>query len=124
MISPFLVLICCNLTQSSNPVPRMNHEALENAMILLDTTLDISISCFASRVPTAPDRRSAGGGAEKQLNFLEAGRTGAPQQQAADPAASLNLFVKRLRTLKSEGYEDWCLKTLGFEGGEEEGLVT
>lgn len=47
---------------------------------------------------------------------------GAPQQPA-DPAASLNLFVKRLRTLKSASYEDWCLKTLGIEGSGEEGLA-
>lgn len=43
---------------------------------------------------------------------------GAPQQ-ASDPAASLNLFVQRLRTLKSTSYEDWCLRTLGIEGGGE-----
>jgi len=76
----------------------------------------------------SPDQRAAGaggkgGGAEKQLHFFEAvgGRASGPraqqqQQQPADPAASLNLFLKRLRTLRSKSYEGWCLKTLGMEG--------
>eukprot|EP00752_Nemacystus_decipiens_P009854 g8791.t1 len=77
------------------------------------------------RSPASPhqsDRLSVGGGAEKRLNFLETGRMGAPQQPA-DPAASLNLFVKRLRTLRSASYEDWCLTTLETKGGREDGLA-
>ncbi|CAM9228449.1 unnamed protein product, partial [Scytosiphon promiscuus] len=34
---------------------------------------------------------------------------------AADPAAPLNLFAKRLRRLESRSYEEWCRRTLGLQ---------
>ncbi|CAN0130180.1 unnamed protein product [Pylaiella littoralis] len=64
--------------------------------------------------PDRSDRPAAGGqGTEKRLQFLEAGRAAGAPGAAADPAACLNLFVKRLRTLESKSYEEWCLNTLG-----------
>lgn len=69
---------------------------------------------YPSWLRDAPARPAAGGrGTEKRLQFLEAGRTPTAAAAAADPAACLKLFVKRLRTLKSKSYEDWCLNTFG-----------
>lgn len=59
---------------------------------------------------------------EKRIDFLEGGRAAAPMAAsaslsagAADPAAPLNIFAKRLKRLESRSYEDWCRRTLGLQ---------